>query len=191
MKVALSVLLLASAVTLVAKEPFQISQRTEKLVEGGEITVQVLRHGSTEIEFLPLAGWGCLMNAEGHSITFRSSDLNATISLEFHFVTTNRSAPTSGSEWRRKVAEKYPEATVVEESKCYASDLEGVALDLEQGATESLRISRRLARVQFPGGAAEFTLTTPGGKLKQYLGTFGGLLTSFRVASRRQDEQAK
>lgn len=182
MKAAVSVLLLASALTLVAKEPFQLSPQTEKLIEGGEINLYVLKHRDTEAMFLPPIDWGCVINAEGHALTFHSGDLNATISVEFHFVDRDL-APMPAGQWRDKLASKYPEAKIVEESKCYASDLEGLAAVLEQGATERERISRRVARVQFPRGAAEFTLTTPGGKLKEYLDAFGGLVTSFRVTA--------
>jgi hypothetical protein len=163
---------------------FELRTKKEKLPESGELTVSILQFHNLNFSFLAPRDWVMTPDAKNERIVLQSRDFAMRIVMQIRKADSTARLPSDLAELRQKVLEQIPNATITEESKCYASNLAGQAFDLQQQSDGQVTTCCRVAFVPFAGGWAEFTASASPKSWSTALAEFGAFLTSFNVESK-------
>jgi hypothetical protein len=163
---------------------FELRTKKEKLLESGELTISILQYHNLNFTFLGPRNWVTTPDAKNERIVLQSRDFAMRIVMQIHKADSTARLPSDPAELRKKVLEQIPDATITEESKCYASNLAGQAFNLQQQVDGQVTTCCRVAYVPFAGGWAEFTASASAPSWPTALAEFGAFLTSFNVESR-------
>ena len=161
-----------------AEEEFRLLTEALEIPERGVVTVYVLLAEGHRFSFLPPARWSVRPDAPKKAVHLLPEDLRAGISFK---IQAGRRVTSGAVEVREQLLERYPQARISDEFKCYAGGSEGVAFDIERLVGQETSASSRLAFVAFKGGTVEFELTANTSRFADYHLSFGRLLSSFRI----------
>jgi len=145
------------------------------------VTRCVLLDEGRRFEFIPPHDWSVKPDAGQKSIRLIPEDLNAGIRVKISYAEEEEKAELNSEALRAGILERYPEATIAQEFKCYIRGGQGLAFDIQRKVEKDMLVSCRIAFVTFAGGALEFELTTTSEKFADYHHTFNALLSTFRV----------
>jgi hypothetical protein len=178
-----SACLALAASNLAHAQAFELGERTERLPESGELTVQVLRHGGQEFTFIKPSGWSLRLDRANQSLALESPDHGATLTVRISLGESAQSNRTKSEELRRWVQGRVPSGQVGDCHTCYSGNLRGEAVDWRDLQSNGVVTCHRLAVMPFDKGQIEFTLATSLPAEQQAFQEFGTFLTSFNTAS--------
>ncbi|PYL01532.1 MAG: hypothetical protein DME19_01345 [Verrucomicrobia bacterium] len=164
-----------------AEEEFRLVTETLEIPERGVVTVYVLLAEGHRFSFLPPTRWSVRPDAPKKAVHLLPEDLRAGISFKIQAGQNGAKPELNPRQLREQLLERYPQARISDEFKCYAGGSEGVAFDIERMVGQETSASSRLAFVAFKGGTVEFELTANTSRFADYHLSFGRLLSSFRI----------
>jgi len=164
-----------------AEAEFRLFTEVSEIPERGKVTNYVLLMHGRRFSFLPPPRWCVRPDAAGKRVHLLPQDLRAGISFEVVFQEDADIPPLNEQALRQRVLDRYPEAKITNEFRCYTSGAEGTAFDIERLVEHQTPVSSRIAFVRFAGGTVEFELTTDTARFADYHLAFGRLLSSFRI----------
>ena len=170
-----------------AKEPaptpprFELTTRTVEIPERGIVTNLVLCTARQAFSFLPPVGWNLGLEEAENKVKWQSPDFSRVLTIKIVPGQTDGRPVLKLDRLRQTVLQRFPGAAVTEEFVCYTSGESGPAFDLRYVVQETFNLCTRVAFVAFPGGEAEFSLTTPTEDFAKSHLVFGNLLNSFKI----------
>ena len=189
----LSGMLLLSCFGAQGQQEFTLIQVKEICPEYGiPITKNVLYTSGKKIAFEPPNGWRLTTDTTAKRILFRSTNGPASLSLTLNIQDTSVSraqpTPVAGAPkpepdadyWRRLVLDRLPDASIVDQSVCYARGLKVWVFDCNYRSKNGGQQAARFAFLPFDGGIAQLELVVSG-QLQSYSGVFLGLLNSVDI----------
>lgn len=172
---------------------FQFFSRLISIPERGEVTGYFLLLRANRLSFIPPAGWQLKYEANRRVITLTPSDYAASVSV--CILPTDAPAPTeppaesAAESLQKELLKRYPGARMASVQPCYLGDYEGLAFELERTTGQGAKLVTRVCLVTFPGGVAEFCLTTTPDKLKEYGVSLNVLMSSFEIQSANSGQE--
>lgn len=158
--------------------------------ERGEVTGYVLVLGSNRFSFIPPAGWQVKYDANQGAVRLTAPDYAASISVCILPADPQSPAEAWAEALRKKVAKRFPGASITSEQPSYLGDLEGLAFDLEWTAGPQAKVASRVCWFPLSGALVELRLTTAAPKLKEQSAPFNVLLASFEVEAGGQSQES-
>ena len=166
---------------LQADGQFRLFTRPLEIPERGTVTSYVLQSAEGEFQFLPPSNWVVQENAATRSVVVMARDLTTSISFRIVEAGSEWEGQADTNRWRNAISEKFPEARILAEFRCYTGSGEGSAFDLERKAANKSKVRTRFAFVPLEAGTVEFNLTAAAGDFDNLQWVFGNMLTSFHA----------
>ena len=167
-----------------AAEAHRLYSHVVTIPERGDVTGYVLCVEDTKFSFVPPVNWSVKYDPEKKATTLLPLDLDVGISFVTVFQSAEPRPELNAERLREKLLERYPDALIREQFKCYASGKEGLAFDFERVMEKEVRVAFRVAFVAFDDGIVEFEMKTSSDRFPKYHHAFGNLLNSFRIGPR-------
>lgn len=159
---------------------WQLLKRSILIPERGEVVGYGVVMGTNRFSVVPPPRWRVVTNPKDRTITLTPKDFTATVTIELRPLEAGTSGVNDPATVRRRMVEKYPEATIAREYKAPTGLGEGTALDLERAGKGRIKINVRHVAVAVDGLLVNFTLSAPTGRFDKFTFPFGALLTSFK-----------
>jgi hypothetical protein len=160
---------------------FQFFSRLISIPERGEVPGYVLVLGGDRFSFIPPSGWQLKYEANQQALMLTAPDFAASVSVRILPADPPSPAGAPAEPFHNKLLKRFPGARIVNVQPCYLSGYAGSAFELERTTGQGAKLATRVCLIPFPGGVAEFCLTTTPGKLKESGVSLNVLMTSFEV----------
>jgi hypothetical protein len=182
-------LVCSGAAARAEEEAFRLVTRKSTIHEAGEVVSFLILADGREFSFLPPPGWQSRVEEDrGRRLNFTAADGAARIDIELHGHAEGEAADPDRDGAREFIAGQYPGGTILREYTCYASELKGVAFDLERTAANGTRVRTRVALIPYPEGRMRVDLTTAEHLFEGHRLAHANLVTSLQVTESRDKD---
>jgi len=164
-----------------AAEQFKLNVSQQHIPEAGLVTNCLLVTAREKYSFLPPANWRIESDEAARKVSLVLAD-GTVIAIQIKDVALGTAAGQTQAQLRDQVLARFPGASILAESVCFAEAGEGQAFDLEWDAGNGTRFATRFAVFSVSGEIIEVVLTTKPEKFHSHHATFTGLLNTFRIA---------
>lgn len=164
-----------------AAEQFKLQVSQQYIPEAGSVTSCLLVTARERYSFLPPANWRIESDEVARKISLVLAD-STVIAIQIKEGAFGTAADQTQVQLRDQVLARFPGASILAESVCYAEAGAGQAFDLEWNAENGTRFATRFAVFSVSGETIELVLTAKPEKFQSHHATFTGLLNTFRVA---------
>jgi hypothetical protein len=178
--------LLFTRPALAAKDVFELTTRTTRPPEMGEVTWYDLSSRLGDFSFMPPPGWRLQVNKAAKRFSFQAPNLDGQIEVVFAGVNPALLPTPDQEALKQQAQDRFTNSTVREQFTCHTSGFPGHAIDVDWKPAKDVRMAVRLVQVPLPGGTLEFCLTSPPDKAASYRYVLGALLTSFSASAPKE-----
>jgi hypothetical protein len=179
----------SGAIAGAGEESFRLVTRKSVIHEAGEVVSFLILSDGGQFSFLPPPGWRSRIEEDrGMRLSFTTADGAARITIELHGHEERELADPDRNGAREFIAGHYPDGRILRQYACYASELKGLAFDLERIAANGTKVRTRVALISHPEGKMLIDLTTAEHLFEGHRLAHAKLLTSLQVTKLRDED---